>query len=672
MKGNRTMTNSMKKQGRKLALFILFLIYILIDYNIITDAKETNENVIASVNRYTQETKEIGKNSITKDMWWYYASVAPISEYMDKEGSYNTIYESENRINLLRYKSIDEKPMEYSIKKPYPLFGGAIHDEEGNIYILYGQANDTDDGDKTVISVMKYNRELKLISELKYSGSETSTYGELKWGTKIPFDAGNADMKLNGTTLVITYAREMYSAHQSNHVIYINKENMSKVQHAGAYTSHSFDQRVLVTRSRDYIFIDHGDAFDRGFKLTTVKNGSNNIWDNHEFVSFHFREGANRSFGYNETYAQLGGIEEISNAYVLVASSEKTLSRDVAPTNREYTGSSKARNLFVQFLKKDYMNLDKSRRYLLEGETRTATGTVTSNPKTNLYLSSDAKDYGVIWLTDYERDYAVVNPKLITTEDERIVLMWEKFQYSDSYADEEFIDSYYMILSSDGKVLQDAISMDKARLTANEDAVYSNNKIYWTTLDGSNSSAVLHELVLGEMKNLIDINEIQVVAIKNQQLNTKGVKPKISAMYQGKSLVLNKDYKVSYKDNKKIGKARIIISGMGRFKGSVEINFYIRPLAPTMSNLSSIKNKSLRLEIDNRNGNSNVKHQIVYSTNSDFSDKKWIRVSDKDGYHSIINLKSNKTYYVKVRSYITVDGSRIYSSYSKIEKIKVK
>ena len=36
------------------------------------------------------------------------------------------------------------------------------------------------------------------------------------------------------------------------------------------------------------------------------------------------------------------------------------------------------------------------------------------------------------------------------------------------------------------------------------------------------------------------------------------------------------------------------------------------------------------------------------------------------------SLKKNKTYYFKIRAYKTVDGKKVYSSYSNIKSVKVK
>ena len=64
----------------------------------------------------------------------------------------------------------------------------------------------------------------------------------------------------------------------------------------------------------------------------------------------------------------------------------------------------------------------------------------------------------------------------------------------------------------------------------------------------------------------------------------------------------------------------------------------------------------------------NDKIQIVYSTDCKFANKKTLN-KDKG---TISKLKSKKSYYVKARSYINVDGVKVYSSYSKTYKVKVK
>ena len=64
-------------------------------------------------------------------------------------------------------------------------------------------------------------------------------------------------------------------------------------------------------------------------------------------------------------------------------------------------------------------------------------------------------------------------------------------------------------------------------------------------------------------------------------------------------------------------------------------------------------------------------YQIQYSTNKNF-EKNNKATSTTKASKTISTLKSKKRYYFRVRAYRTVDGNRIYSSYSDIKSVKVK
>lgn len=66
-------------------------------------------------------------------------------------------------------------------------------------------------------------------------------------------------------------------------------------------------------------------------------------------------------------------------------------------------------------------------------------------------------------------------------------------------------------------------------------------------------------------------------------------------------------------------------------------------------------------------------YQIKYANNKKMKKAKTITVSkNKTVSKKITKLKSKKYYYVKVRSYKTVDGKKVYSSWSKAYKVKTK
>lgn len=73
---------------------------------------------------------------------------------------------------------------------------------------------------------------------------------------------------------------------------------------------------------------------------------------------------------------------------------------------------------------------------------------------------------------------------------------------------------------------------------------------------------------------------------------------------------------------------------------------------------------------------SNAKgYQVKYSTSKKFPKKSSETVTVKKATttsKTVKNLKKNKTYYVKVRSYKTVNGKKVYSDWSNVKSVKTK
>lgn len=55
------------------------------------------------------------------------------------------------------------------------------------------------------------------------------------------------------------------------------------------------------------------------------------------------------------------------------------------------------------------------------------------------------------------------------------------------------------------------------------------------------------------------------------------VKPKVTVFAGGRALRKNKDYKISYSDNKKIGTGTVTVTGLGEYKGEISATFPIVP-----------------------------------------------------------------------------------------------
>lgn len=146
--------------------------------------------------------------------------------------------------------------------------------------------------------------------------------------------------------LAVHFARLMFKSsdglnHQSNATVYVNTKTMKRVNYLAPYASHSFSQQVIATKAGGFLFADMGDGAPRGFEVSQLyKTSAGNMVVN-ERTPFHFTEANGTPYGlmYNYTFAELGGIAETKNYFVLAGNSEKKLSLDTykkVPTVKMY------------------------------------------------------------------------------------------------------------------------------------------------------------------------------------------------------------------------------------------------------------------------------------------------------------------------------------------------
>ena len=150
----------------------------------------------------------------------------------------------------------------------------------------------------------------------------------------------------------------------------------------------------------------------------------------------------------------------------------------------------------------------------------------------------------------------------------------------------------------------------------------------------------------------------------------KTQKPSPTVTLNGKKLKNGTDYTVSYKNNKAIGKAYVIVKGKNNYTGTIKKSFNIVPQKQVIVKLSAqAKAFSVKWTL-----NKNVTgYQIKYSTASNFSGGKSVYVKkNTSAKKTLTSLKSKKTYYVKVRSYKTVNGVKYYGAWSNAKKIRTK
>ena len=74
----------------------------------------------------------------------------------------------------------------------------------------------------------------------------------------------------------------------------------------------------------------------------------------------------------------------------------------------------------------------------------------------------------------------------------------------------------------------------------------------------------------------VDISKTTIKGITTKTYTGKALKQNLQITYDGKTLVENTDYSVTYKDNKNAGKASITVTGLKTYKGSATKTFKIK------------------------------------------------------------------------------------------------
>ena len=160
-----------------------------------------------------------------------------------------------------------------------------------------------------------------------------------------------------------------------------------------------------------------------------------------------------------------------------------------------------------------------------------------------------------------------------------------------------------------------------------------------------------------------DISTLSVSSISNQTYSGKAKTPDVKIKDGSYTLKKGTDYTLSYKNNKKIGKATVTITGKGKYSGTKTATFKIVPKKTTLT----VKKTDEKYTFSWGKVSDADKYQIYYSTDG----KKYTKLANVSGKKtscSTTKLDESKTYSFKIRSYKKVDGKTYYSKYSKVVK----
>lgn len=164
----------------------------------------------------------------------------------------------------------------------------------------------------------------------------------------------------------------------------------------------------------------------------------------------------------------------------------------------------------------------------------------------------------------------------------------------------------------------------------------------------------------------------KIIGCKDSYTYTgKSIKPSIKIILNGKTLKAGTHYTVSYAKNKLVGTATVSVHGKGDIKGETSTKFKIVPKKTSISKVSSAK-RAFTVKWKKQPAQTSG-YEVRYSSNPSMSGSKTKTISKNSILSKkISSLKAKRKYYVQVRTYKKVSGSKYYSSWSSAKSVKTK
>lgn len=234
----------------------------------------------------------------------------------------------------------------------------------------------------------------------------------------------------------------------------------------------------------------------------------------------------------------------------------------------------------------------------------------------------------------------------------------------------------------DGKTKKPSVVVkDRTGKTLVEDKDYT---VIYPTASKKTGLYVIDVVMEGNYEGLESLNYQIIPAVGSCKLSVS------SAVYNGKvksptvtvkdtagnKLVKNTDYTVSVpKGRKAIGTYTYTIRFKGKYAGvtSKKLKLTIKPVKPTMQTPKAAT-KAVTVKWKKTPKAQTTGYQVMVATDKNF--KKNVKKTYVKGYsktsYKMTKLKAKTKYYVRVRTYKTVKGVKIYSDWSKPKSVKTK
>lgn len=144
----------------------------------------------------------------------------------------------------------------------------------------------------------------------------------------------------------------------------------------------------------------------------------------------------------------------------------------------------------------------------------------------------------------------------------------------------------------------------------------------------------------------------------------KTIRPTVTVSDNKVALKKDRDYTVTYANNKNLGTGTVIIKGKGSYTGTVKKTFKIRLKKISITSAKKSGSTAVKLNWSKVSGATGYE---VYK----LTGKSWKKIATvKATSYTNTKLKKGVTYKYKIRSYQTVKGKKVYSDYSSVKSIK--
>lgn len=178
---------------------------------------------------------------------------------------------------------------------------------------------------------------------------------------------------------------------------------------------------------------------------------------------------------------------------------------------------------------------------------------------------------------------------------------------------------------------------------------------------------------------LSKINRVSSVSLSKTSFvyNGKTQKPSVTVRNsKGTALKNGVDYTLSYSNGSKyVGRYTVTVTLIGKYSGKKTLSYNILPKGTSVSKLTAGR-KKFTTEW-NKQSTQTTGYELQYSSSASMKDAKKVRIGDSSStLKAIKNLKSNKKYFVRVRTYKTVkingESVKLYSAWSEIKSVRTK